>query len=224
MKAKTLLASVLTLAAAGSAYSAAFYIGDAALETTAVTDSGGTDTSGGGSITYGLHGNPYTNASGSAQLLQLTEVNFWDDDISGSTLTPFVAIYNNGGVGPAANYSFLSIGDAITATAGLNNASFNVGGSNPTVTLNNGDTIIAGFYQDGRIVPFGNAAGETDYLDEDNELGAGVGGTFGENAQWNSLGRRYSFNVGFDVVPEPSTTLLIPAALGGLLLARRRRR
>ncbi|MFT4550692.1 MAG: hypothetical protein ACI9MB_004672 [Verrucomicrobiales bacterium] len=139
-------------------------------------------------------------------------------------MTPYVALYNGSGIGPAANYAFASIGDPIAAIAGLNNASFSVGGSSPTITLNNGETLIAGFYQDIGMVPFG--AGTADYLDEGNELGAGVGGTFAENAQWDSLGRGYSFNVGIEVapVPEPSGALLIPAALGGLFLLRRRRK
>ena len=46
----------------------------------------------------------------------------------------------------------------------------------------------------------------------------------GDNANWSTLGREYRFNVGFDVVPEPSTGLLSISALAGLLLLRRRRR
>ena len=46
------LVPLLTLAAAGTAYSASFYIGDAAAEAMAVTDAGVVDGANGGTITY----------------------------------------------------------------------------------------------------------------------------------------------------------------------------
>ena len=222
---KLLLPSALALCTTSIASAASFYLGDSASLGTAIVDNGVADTANAGAITYALHTSPYTNTSGAAESITLTEVNFWNDNAGGS-LTPYVALYNGSGIAAAANYAFSSIGDPIAGSAGLNNASFNVGGSNPTFTLNAGDTIVAGFYQDRGMVPFGDFAGEFDYLDEGNELGAGVGGTFGENAQWSNLGRRYSFNIGFEAapVPEPSVALLLPAALGGLCLLRRRRK
>jgi len=111
----------------------------------------------------------------------------------------------------------------------VNNAAFTVGGSTPTVSLADGGTLVAGFFQQGQIVPFGAGAGG-DYLRENDQIPPS--GPLGSNATWSNLGRTYAFNVGIEpgqVIPEPSSVALIVVALFslsgvGLMRWRRRKR
>ena len=121
----------------------------------------------------------------------------------------------------------LSVADGIAGVVGLNNASFLVGGSNPTITLNNGETLVAGFYQSAAMIPWEN--GDADYLSNQgvggNTIPAGGTGALVADANWSTLGRDYSFNVGLDVVPEPSISflLLLPASFAAMIYRRRRK-
>ena len=204
------------------------YIGDDAAQGLAVTDLGNADGANSGTITYGFDTDSLVNTSGGSQDWLITEVNFWAD-FAGRPLTPYVATYNGGGVAVGANFNVLAKGDPITSVAGVNNAAFTVGGSTPTVSLADGGTLVAGFFQQGQIVPFGAGAGG-DYLRENDQIPPS--GPLGSNATWSNLGRTYAFNVGIEpgqVIPEPSSVALIVVALFslsgvGLMRWRRRKR
>ena len=107
-------------------------------------------------------------------------------------------------------------------------SSFLVGGSNPTITLNNGETLVAGFHQMGNPGMVSWEAGDPDDLRNlgvgGNTIPAGGTGALVANANWATLGRDYRFKVGLDVVPEPSIPflLLFPASFAAMISRRRR--
>lgn len=185
-----------------TSFPTSIYIGDAAPETIAVTDSGAVDSANVGNLTYALQGSPYTNTSGGPEEFEISGVNFWAD-VAGD-VTPFVVLYNGNGVGPAANYTMLAIGDVLAAVGGTtNNAEFKVAGETASITVEDGETILAGFHQSLGVVPFGQPAdADADYLDTENQIGA-LGGPFLEDATWDNLARTYSFNISL----EPSSTV-----------------
>ena len=224
------LSALAALISIATTSAASLYVGDVAADGAAVP--GGTvgpDTANAGAITYAFFSaaDTYTNSSGGAQLLQITEANFSAN--AAGTVTPFVAVLLGGGAA-GADYNVLAKGDGITAALGLNNAAFTVGGSNPTVTLNNGETLVAGFHQSTGMIPWESPGGsDGDYLSDFGGVNGGDnipagGGPLGDDANWSTLGREYRFNVGFDVVPEPSVPflLLVPGALFAMLIRRRR--
>lgn len=209
------------------------YIGDDAAKGTAVTQPDNvadTASTPAGNITYAFSADAITNNSGLPQDWTAKEVNFWGFE-DGHTVTPFLAIYNGAGTGAGANFNVISVGEPLTSVAGQpNNLAFTVGGMNPTVTLNDGETLIAGFHQSGRAIPFGNG-GDGDYLSANpSRIPATLPNTLTGNPNWSTLGRTYAFNVGLEegaVIPEPSSAALLLAAffsLSGLGLMRRRRR
>ena len=170
------------------------FVGDAAPLFGQVTDLGGADTANAGSITYALQGFPYKNESGGAEMFEIASVNFWAD--AEGDVTPFLATYNGNGIELASNYVVLAVGDPITATAAaLNNAEFTVDGAAADITVEDGETVVAGFHQTARVVPFGEPGdANADFLDEDNEIGE-VGAALTEDAQWSALDRTYAFNI-----------------------------
>ncbi len=173
------------------------YIGDAAPQFSGVLDNGSVDGANGGALTYALHGSPYTNTSGGDEEIRISEVNFWAD--GAGDVTPFVVSYNDLGVGVAANYTILAIGDVITATPGeTNTVEFTVGGQPASVTLGDGEMILAGFYQTAGVVPFSQPAdADADFLDVGVTVGV-VGSPFTKDANWSNLPRNYAFNIAIE--------------------------
>lgn len=175
------------------------YIGDdSASGQAVVAGSSGPDGANGGSVTYAFTSGAYANSSGAPIELEVQEVNFWSN--SAGTLTPFVATYNGAGTGDGSNYTIVAVGDAISGTAGLNNAAFEVGGAIPVVIVPNGESLVAGFHQSTGMVPWD--AGSGDYLKEDNVIPA-VGGNLPASSTWSELGRGYKFNVGVELKSDP---------------------
>lgn len=228
MRRLTNIIALTTLCGIATSSAASLYIGDASPEGQAVSaGTTGPDGANGGLVTYAFFSaeDGYTNSSGGPQSLQITEANF--NSNGGGTLTPFVATLVGGGAA-GADYNVLAVGDGIAGVAGLNNASFQVGGLNPTVTLNNGETLIAGFFQGAAMIKWNDGGDDGDYLSQGgvggNTIPAGGTGALAGNANWSTLDREYRFNVGMDVVPEPSVpVVLIPAAFLALLSRRRRK-
>ncbi len=195
------------------------FIGDAFADGATVSGGPSTDSSNNGDITYAFYNNTYSNLSGADQLVTIENVNFFANLVSGSDVTAFVAILSGTGTA-GADYSVISVSNAISATAGLNNVAY--AGSNASFTLADGDTLVTGFHQDGRIVAFDNG-GTVDYLSTGgNAIPGSTPGALTSDTNFG-LTRTYSFNVELDVnpIPEPSSALLL--GLGGLALLRRRR-
>jgi hypothetical protein len=210
-----------------SADAASLYIGDVAASGLAVpAGTVGPDGANDGDVTYAFFSadDTYTNNSGAPQDLIITEVNFFS--INAGTLTPFVAKLNGAG-GAGASYDVLAVGTGISGVPDLNNAAFTVAGTNPTVTLANGETLVAGFHQTGgpgMIAWESPDPSDGDYLTQGNAIPAGGTGALTADTGWSDLGREYRFNVGAEIVPEPSTSLLLIPGLTGLLLFGRRRK
>ena len=184
-------------------------IGDGAPLGSEITDLGGADTANAGNVTYALQGFPYTNTSGGTEMFEVASFNFWAD--SPGDVTPYVANYNGLGFGFGANFVMLAVGDPISvADVGLNNVAFTTDGEPPTIAVEDGETIIAGFHQSAGVVPFGQPGdADADYIDEENEIGL-VGEPLGEDAQWSTLNRTYAFNISL----EPTSS--IPFAIVGV--------
>ncbi|MFT4548729.1 MAG: hypothetical protein ACI9MB_002682 [Verrucomicrobiales bacterium] len=177
--------------------------------------------------------NLYTNSSGSAEAYSLGNFNFYAQ--GNGDVTPFVALLTGAGTA-VGDYDILAIGTTrigggtdFTA-GGIVNLPF---GGSPLISVPNGATLVGGFQQgtsNGNVIPFNINSGLSTFI---TGGGAGtdtsaisVGGDITAGAStWSSLsgGRNYEFIIEATSVPEPSTTLLIPAALGGLLMLRRRR-
>ncbi|MFT5857650.1 MAG: hypothetical protein ACI8XO_004912, partial [Verrucomicrobiales bacterium] len=202
------LAFILCAICPWSAPAVAIYIGDDAAQATSVTDLGTVDSANSGNITYFFTSDVYTNNSGGAVDLKVTKVNFWAD--GSGTLTPFVAIYNGGSLASANSYSILAKSDPISATPGqANSVSFDVGGSNPTITVGAGETVVAGFHQTAGIVPFGGG-GDADFIQSNNLIPATLPNPPTANAEWSTLGRTYAFNIALDEPENP----LAPTDIG----------
>ncbi|MFT5110370.1 MAG: hypothetical protein ACI9UA_006024, partial [Pseudoalteromonas tetraodonis] len=202
------LAFILCAICPWSAPAVAIYIGDDAAQATSVTDLGTVDSANSGNITYFFTSDVYTNNSGGAVDLKVTKVNFWAD--GSGTLTPFVAIYNGGSLASANSYSILAKSDPISATPGqANSVSFDVGGSNPTITVGAGETVVAGFHQTAGIVPFGGG-GDADFIQSNNLIPATLPNPPTANAEWSNLGRTYAFNIALDEPENP----LAPTDIG----------
>ena len=144
------------------------------------------------------------------QTLELTEVNFFTANVGGGSgnLTPFVARILGSAVNGsfngqlASSYEVLAVGDAIAANANtLINGAFTVNGANPTISLNAGDRIAAGFLSDSsRLVAFDDpgSQGVAEYINNGNSLPGATNGTLTSNSDFN-FDRPMSFNIGFAV-------------------------
>jgi lysophospholipase L1-like esterase len=194
------------------------YIGDDAAEGAAVTAGSSTGDSV-STLTYAFvkGGTTYTNTTGNAQTVRLTEVNFYPGSNSG-TLVPFVFTYaggqTSGDVASAAHYTVLRKGDPIvvTANAAVQNVPFLSNGVAPTITLNPGAVLGAGIAtSNNRLVRLQSTAqGLIDYIYNGNSLPASLPGPFTANSSY-SLDRILKFNVGIQPVsatptPTPSPT------------------
>ncbi len=200
------------------------HIGDDAAEGALVSDLGGVDTANRGDMFYIFTTGSYTNNSGGAVELVVTDVNFWAD--GGGTLTPFVATYSGGPNGSASSYSILVKGDPIAAGAGqANHADFISGGGNPSIMVGAGQTIVAGFHQSSGVVPFGSG-GDADFLQTGNNLPGSLPNPPTANAQWSTLNRTYSFNIALEEPENPlqptditlNNTDLLPSTPTGALV------
>jgi len=229
----TFFSLVVALAPLAVCEASVIYIGDAAAAGQAVTDPGsGPDSANDGEVTYAFPTAAVTNGTGDPQIYRIEEVNFFFDDefVSSGNVTPFVALFS-GPVGDGSSYSVLSVGAPIAATPGVNNVAFTPDtGSSDIVVLEPGESLVAGFFQDGRVVPYGNS-GDGDYL-----FTSGSGNSIPSpplpadltaDANFDSLSRTYSFNVGVSLVPVPEPSTFLPFSIGMLALVsalRKRRR
>jgi hypothetical protein len=203
-----------------------FYIGDAASEERLVTRGGGTQADAANVLTCIQHtGSPTIYTAPSDQNLTLKEVNFFAD--TSGTLTPFVARYLGGDTQLASSYEILSIGDPVTVTSSdevlgasdgdhLENRAFTVRSLHPTIRVNAGEMIAAGWLQDGHIVIQDATAtqGAADYVaDGDTLSGATVGGAPAGN-NTHAYDRTMRFNIGFDITPGsiPEVAISSPTA------------
>ena len=177
--------------------------------------------------------NLYTNTSGSAEIYSVDRFNFFaqgDGDV-----TPFVALLTAPGTAPG-DYDVLAVGTTRVGggtdfTAGsLVNLPF---GGSPSITVPNGATLVGGIQQGasvGNVVPFNSNSGFDTFITggggaTDTGSVSVAGDITAGGSTWTTLsgGRNYEFTIEANLIPEPSTALLLPAALGGLLLIRRRR-
>ena len=145
------------------------------------------------------------------QTLELTEVNFFTANVGGGSgnLIPFVvrilgAAANGSFNGQlASSYEILAVGDAIAADANtLINGAFTVNGFSPTISLDAGDRIAAGFLSDSsRLVAFDNPGeqGVAEYINSGDSLTGATNGTLTSNSDFNNFDRSLSFNIGFVV-------------------------
>ena len=222
----------------GSAKAATVYIGDAAKQGLAISPASGRDDS--CAVTYGFvntDGSGAVYTASATTVITITEVNFYKNATTEGTfrLTPFVAIFSgnstNGSVKTGENYKVVAVGLPYTFTgessAELRNLVF--ASENSTITLQPGETLIAGFVNSGRpgLVAFDDGATQNaiDYIAASNCLPGGEGGHLtGDNPAHLDLNRTQKFNIGFEIVavPEPSMLLLSAMTTGGLLMRRRR--
>lgn len=112
------------------------------------------------------------------------------------------------------NYTIISVGDGIIATTNgaANNARFLVNGTNPVITLNAGEVLIAGFNQSIGIVPFSSVAAFGDeYIQAGNTIPAGPLPAIltGSDGFGVISIRDYPFNVGMEPEAEGVTGLLV---------------
>jgi lysophospholipase L1-like esterase len=188
------------------------YIGDDAAEGAAITagDSEG-DTN--ASLTCDFvqdNGSIYTNTGLSPQTIKLTRVNYYAGSGNGS-LTPFVSVYTGSqstdSVSAATNYDVLAVGDPISvaANSGLQNQVFAVGGINPTITLNPGAVLTAGFLGSGaQIIQVATApTGLIDYVYDGDSLPGALPNPFTADSSVD-LDQTLKFNIGFAIVPAVS--------------------
>ena len=158
------------------------------------------------------------------QTLQLTEVNFFTGNI-GATGATAVATGNSGNLTPfvvrilgadadggfngqqASSFEILAVGDAIT-TADVNtliNGAFTVGGANPSISLNAGDRIAAGFLSDQRRMVLHDQAdtqGVGEYINNGDSLTDATDGALTGNSDFD-FDRAMSFNIGFVIDDGP---------------------
>jgi lysophospholipase L1-like esterase len=199
---KQLRIAIATLSIlAGGIQAATLYMGDAASE--GMTLAAPTDTSYSiGLLTIVMHtGSPVIYTSPITQNLKLTQVNFYAH-LSG-TLTPFVASFSGDPTAGSA-YKILAIGDPISTPGGtiLVNAAFTVSGSNPTISVQSGDKLVAGFLEQGRVVytDLVGATGVGDYIYNGNSLtGQSVNGPLSANSTFN-FDKKMKFNIGFELI------------------------
>lgn len=177
--------------------------------------------------------NLYNNTSGGDETYTVGNFNFYAQ--GNGDVTPFLALLTGAGTA-ATHYDVLAVG----TTRNGGGADFTAGsvislpfGGVGSVTVPNGATLVGGIQQGtslGNVVPFASTSGLSNFITG----GGGAGDTSAlsvagditpGSSTWTSLngGRNYEFTIEATLVPEPSAALLLPAALGGLLLMRRRR-
>jgi len=199
------------------------YVGDDAAQGVSV-QAGQSAGDADGTLTYDFvqdNGSTYTNTTASTQSITLNLVDFYAGSGAGS-LTPFVATYIGAqtadSLGFATNYEVLAVGDPITVTgnSGQQNQLFTVGGIAPTITLNPGDVLTAGFEAAGSdLVSINtNATGLVDYIYDGDSLPGAAPGPLTANATFNFLDRTIQFNVGF-TFNTPSPVQLIGQVSAG---------
>ncbi len=177
------------------------YIGDAASE--GATLVAPTDTSYIlSTLTIVMHtGSPVIYTAPDAQNLKLTQVNFYAHE--SGTVTPFVARFSGDPTAGSA-YKILAIGDPISTVGGTIpvNAAFTVSGSHPTISVQSGDKIVAGFLEQGRVV-YTDVLGQTgvaDYIYNGNSLtGQSVSSPLSSNSTFN-FDKKMKFNIGFELI------------------------
>jgi MYXO-CTERM domain-containing protein len=102
-----------------------------------------------------------------------------------------------------------------------------VGGTNPTITLNAGDVLVAGYLNSvaAGVVRLNSAAtgNAIDYTALVNTLPSSVPNPLTANASL-TLNRTLQYNVGFDVVPVPEPSMMSLGLVGLALIGRRQRR
>ena len=187
----------------GSTRADTLYIGDAASEGMNLVAPSDTSYSL-STLTVVMHtGSPVIYTAPDAHNLKLSKVNFYAHE--SGTVTPFVALFN-GNPTTGSAYKILSIGDPIYTTGGsiLVNATFTVSGRNPTISIQAGDKIIAGFLEQGRVV-YTDAGGQTgvaDYIfNGDSLTSQSVNSPLSANSSFNTFDKKMKFNIGFDLVP-----------------------
>jgi len=210
------------------------FIGDAAAEGTAVSN--GTNAFSVEQLTIvnlsdGSVNAPVLYTAPEDQDIELTQVNFFSE--AAGNLTPFIVrIVGADAQGAfdgqlASSYEVLAIGDSINAApSSLINGSFAVNGSSPIVSLSDGDSIAAGFLTDTARLVSNNAGipqGGTDYIfSGDSITGAAIGSPLTANSTFGTFDRPLSFNIGFVVVPEPSSAMLLVGIALPFMCRRRR--
>lgn len=177
------------------------HIGDDAAAGASVTNLGAVDNANSGNITYIFTTDGHTNTGGAAVDLTVSGVNFWAN--GSGTVTPFVALYTGGSNANANSYSILVKGDPINASSGqVNNASFDSGGGNPTITLAPGQTVVAGFHQTSGTITYG-AGGDGDFIQIENVIPGSLPNPPTAGANWSNLSRTYSFNIALEEADDP---------------------
>jgi len=156
----------------------------------------------------------YTNTTSSSQNVELYQVNYYAGSGSGS-IAPFVATYTGGqdatDVANGNDYNVLVIGDPVNVTAGSgpSTGAFLASGTNPIVTLNPGDVLVAGFNSSGAGVVEINTLGTglIDYIYNGNALPLSTPDTLTINSSY-SLDATVKFNVGFVVSGSGTLTTM----------------
>lgn len=170
--------------------------------------------------------------AGSAMQITLTSVNLLAQDAG--SLTPFVARYNGGSASNAGSYTLLAKGDVLSIPAGsssgvLFNGQFTVSGVNPTLSLNAGDTIVAGLFQTTSIVVFSFTAqsATNDRIWQTNVTsGVNPGQTLTGGGDGFNFNLTYFYDIGFtqvSQVPEPNSVILMSTMLLAIAFVRRKR-
>jgi hypothetical protein len=198
------------------------YIGNAASSGSSFTSSNRADSA--SNLTYIFSSDSYTAAG--ITPVEFNQVNFYTGaGGAGQTVTPFVALYNGGDPSNGNSFALLLQGDPITAVSGLNNAAFTVGGKNPVVNLPSGDVLVSGEFQTGQVVYFdpGSVSDVDIYF---NNVIPGVGDEFPASPPFVFTAQKYWFDIGFEIVPEPSSVVAL-CGLGAMslfLVGRHRRK
>lgn len=207
------------------------YVGDAALLGSTLPAGTGTraDTINGLSYIYSdeVSGVAYTATSN--EQIEITSVNFLGQNAG--SLTPFLALYEGGATNSSSNYKLLAKGDTLTVPAGsssgvLFNDQFTVGGVNPIVSLQAGQTVVAGLFETTGIVVFSSTtqSATNDRIWGGNIVnGKSAGNTLSSGNSSYNFNETYFYDIGFvDVsAPEPGSLALLGAGLGAILLRRR---
>jgi len=197
-------------------FAGTYYIGDDAIEQSDVT--AGNSAYSGADLTYAFVQastfSTYTNTTSSSQNVELYQVNYYAGSGSGS-IAPFVATYTGGqdatDVANGNDYNVLVIGDPVNVTAGSgpSTGAFLASGTNPIVTLNPGDVLVAGFNSSGAGVVEINTLGTglIDYIYNGNALPLSTPDTLTINSSY-SLDATVKFNVGFVVSGSGTLTTM----------------
>ncbi|MDO6497818.1 hypothetical protein [Photobacterium sanguinicancri] len=173
------------------------------------------------SLTYIYSDNSYTASKDES--IKIDEVNLVSH--FGGNLTPFVAKYDGGALIAGSSYELITTGDTLAVAANsLLNLAFTVSGINPIINLLAGETIVAGLYQDERIVmidlssPTPDPTG--DWIHTGNVIPATSGQSFSAagNAEYFFRNTHYRYNIGLSAVDVPEPTALAMMTFGLVML------